>query len=137
VVRKRLLPFLLFDSSAASGDAGSPPLTSVFGDHASAGELPLFPEISSTDQQQLLEYLHTSEHSAPPPPGNQQIIRQDKDGNDVAWAGDDELNQWGKLRIFQSSQSIDETKDEVKAEERTVGKILIVDNKCKWCGGSK
>lgn len=118
-MRKRLLPILLFDKTAASENtAATPQLPSVLGGEAG---VPLFPELSAADQQSLMEYLHASENN--PPLETKQIMQPDKDGNDVAWTDADELNQWSKLRIFQSASN--------GQEERTVGKVLCVDNKCK------
>ena len=134
-MRKRLLPFLLFDQTASdsTSDSAAPLLPSVFGDSShpnSDCDLPLFPEMTDTDQRHLQEYFHTCETRRRV---DKVITQPDKDGREVAWTGDDALNQWEKLRIFESSKP---ESDESESKERAVGKVVSVDNKCEcnvWC----
>lgn len=140
-MRKRLLPILLFDKAAAtSGNSVAPQLNSVFGEgNVSASNdfhLPLFPKMSATDQKHLVKYFLSCKRERgnnEAPVTKKTILQPDKDGKDVAWTDDDEMHEWTKLRIFQSSQPSGEKGS--KMEERTIGKILSVDNKCKKHAG--
>ena len=120
-MRKRLLPFLLFDNKdTVAGNSGlAPQLTSVFGEAGS--NLPVFPEISKADQERLLEYLRVCN----PTPTSEGQGDEDSD-----WNSDDDATQWNKLRIFLSSVSSGDP--DGREEEKTVGKILSVDHKCKF-----
>jgi len=122
VVRKRLLPFLLYNKQSSSGNAlTAPELTSVLG--GTGASLPIFPEMSGEDQTHLLKYMRSCAE------GTSEDIDQTNSSavESSAWSGDDDVNQWSKLRIFQSSYLMD-TLDH-KASEKTIGKILNVDHK--------
>lgn len=126
VVRKRLLPFLLFDKiNSSETPLKAPDLTSILG--GSEVSLPIFPALSREDQIRLLQYLQSCAEASP-----EASSHADADtvgDHSSAWSGDDDVNQWNKLRIFQSSVLTEASDD--KASEKAIGKILSVDHKCK------
>lgn len=127
-MRKRLLPFLLFDkaSSKQTEESVESHLSSVFG--KGDAELPVFPEMSGVDKKRLLKYLWTNDISV----ASSTDSKSDEEGiskTDGGVVDDDHMNSWNKLRIFQSLSAANDA--DVKAEEKMVGKILNVDQKCK------
>ena len=133
-MRKRLLPFIVSDTNAVRVDATKvlPRMSSIFGNNTyphSENGFPLFPTMSPGDRGYLLSYLKECEKKLPPYESRTtQSVNHEIDDSVVHWKDFDELNQWTKLRIIQSSIS----ENESKTPEKVIGKILCIDGACTF-----